>query len=181
MKDFDKQRHWERLSIDSTEFVFGEAEKYLSETIETAKVLTDRAINVFQFSLPLSIASIVLLLSDRNADKLLRHLCIIGLITCLLISWKCLKVYRLYQTMPHGNLPSNLLNEDKLNFPAAEQRKIFLQNALVTIQNSIEFNLNENKRRSRDVHHILEFMKWGAVTAIAYTILWYPVFQSLFA
>jgi len=179
VKDFENPDFITKLSVDTARFVYDEAQKYLAETIETAKILTDRAVSIMQFTIPVSIG-IILLLFDHHNSRLLTHISIIALLGCLIVTWNCLKVYQLYQILPVGNTPERVITVKKLEGDDEKQLKTFLISAILSTQKSIEFNRNENKTRSALIFSILTTMKLVAGLILLYTILWFPVFQSLF-
>ncbi len=174
-----KEYAWNNLSIESAKIILDQLEKNLSATIETAKILTDRAVTVLQFSVPIILALIGVIFSQPFT--VLIHLSIIGIVFLIIISWKALNLYQLYQIQPLGNSLDNLLTKEKMDYTDEQQEFSFIYNSIITVNNSIEFNDNENINRQELMRSIINWIKIGSTVVIGYSVLWYPVFQSLFA
>lgn len=178
--DYGNQENWEKLELDTAKFILEESEKFLSETIDTAKILTDRAVNIMQFSIPLSLA-LIGILSSKDINPLLYQISFIGLVAAIIVSSLCFKVYKLYQIRPLGNTPIGMINSKKMEFRGEQQLKVYLISAIHGIQISIEFNETANSERSRRIYRIEKWIQISAIIILGYAILWYPVSQFLSA
>ena len=170
---------WESLNIESARVILDQLEKNLAASIETAKSLTDRAVNVLQFSIPVMLALVGVIFSQSSA--VLIHLSVIGIVFLLVISWKALSLYDIYEIQPLGNTLENMLSKEKIEYEGDDQEFAFVFNCIITVNNSIEFNDNCNRRRQELMRSIINWLKIGSLVVLLYSVLWYPVFQSLFA
>lgn len=173
-----KDYAWNNLRTESAKIILDQLEKNLSASIETAKILTDRAVMVLQFSIPVIIALIGV--SFSNPSKVIIHLSCIAILFLILVSWKALKLYQLYEIQPLGNTLENMLSKEKIDCPDEHQEFAFIYNSIITADNAIVFNDNSNKNRQNLMYSIITLIKIGSAVIIIYSLLWYPVFQSLF-
>ena len=165
---------WDKITLGSARFILDQAEKNLAATIETARILTDRALNVLQFSIPFSLALIGVLAAKMNT--LLVSLSIVGLIFSLIISWKAFRLYELYKVHPLGNLPSKLLIKENLETDEKFQELAFIFSTIQGIEKAIDINEAGNSKRQRIMYSIMEYIKYG----ILITFL-FPLIRFLFA
>jgi hypothetical protein len=164
---------WDDLTLDSAKFVLDQAEKNIQASLETAKNLTDRAVNVMQFSIPLAFVLIGLI--SGNPEKPLLFLYIIGLFFALAVSYKGLKLYDLYLIQPLGYLPSNLIKEENLKLEEKYQELGFIFSVIQDMERVIEINETKNLERQMKMYSIMEWVKTGIVLTCLY-----PVFLFVF-
>jgi hypothetical protein len=169
---------WQNLTTESAKVILDQLEKNLSASIETAKILTDRAVTVLQFSIPIILALIGVIFSQPS--QILIHLSVVGILFLIIISWKALSLYELYQIQPLGNTLENLLSKEKIDCPEEQQEFAFIYNSILSVNDSIIFNDNSNKNRQTLMRSIIFWIKVGSLVIIIYSALWFPVFQSLF-
>ena len=169
---------WDDLSIESARHLLSQTEMYLEATIETAKVLTDRAVNILQFSIPTILALVGVVFAQSN--QILCHLSILSIVFLLVVSYKSIKVYELYEIHSLGSPVENLLSDEILNI-REHQEFAFVFNSVKLNNNLIVFNDNANKQRQKHIYFIINTIKVGCVVVLLYAIFGYPVFQSLFA
>ena len=169
---------WGNLTTESAKVILDQLEKKLSASIETAKILTDGAVNVLQFSIPVILALIGVIFSQPST--VLIHLSVISILFLLVISWMALSLYELYEIQPSGNTLNNLLGKDKIDSPEEQQEFAFIYNCMHTVNNSIIFNDDSNEKRQKLMRSIITWIKIGSLVVLLYSALWFPVFQSLF-
>ena len=169
---------WDDLNIESVKHLLSQTEMYLEATIETAKVLTDRAVNVLQFSIPTVLALVGVAFAQSN--QVLCHLSVLSIIFLLVISYKAIKVYELYEIYSLGSPVENLLSDEILKMDEQHKEFAFVFNSVRLNNNLISFNNNSNKQRQKHIYFIINTIKVGGGVILLYAILWDPVFQSLF-
>lgn len=169
---------WNGLNIESAKHLLSQTEKYLESTVETAKVLTDRAVNILQFSIPTILALVGVAFAQSNTA--ICHLSVLSIIFLLIISYKAIKVYELYEIHCLGSTLESLLSDDILSMYDEHKEFAFVFNSVQLNNNLISFNQNSNKQRQKHIFFIINTIKVGCVVVLLYAILWFPVFQSLF-
>lgn len=169
---------WDDLNIGSAKHLLSQTEMYLEATIETAKVLTDRAVNILQFSIPTILALVGVVFAQSN--QILCHLSILSIVFMLVISYKALKVYELYEIHALGSPVENLLSDEILKMDEEIKEFAFVFNSVRLNNNLIVFNDNANKQRQKHIYFIINTIKVGSVVVLLYAIFGYPVFQSVF-
>ncbi|MBX2970794.1 MAG: hypothetical protein KF803_15610 [Cyclobacteriaceae bacterium] len=168
---------WDDLDLQSAKHLLSQTEMYLEATIETAKVLTDRAINILQFSVPAILALVGVVFAQSN--QVLSHLSFLSIIFLLVISYKALKVYELYEIHSKGSPVENLLSDEILSMDESTMEFAFVFNSIVLNNNLIIFNENANKQRRQHIYFIINTVKVGCVVVLLYAIFGYLVFQSV--
>lgn len=169
---------WDGLNLESARHLLSQTEMYLEGTIETAKILTDRAVNILQFSIPTVLALVGVIFAQSN--QVLCHLSVLSIIFLLVISYKAVKVYELYEIYSLGSPVENLLSDEILKMDEQHKEFAFVFNSVRLNNNLISFNQNSNRQRQKHMYFILNTIKVGCVVVLLYAILWFPVFQSLF-
>lgn len=168
-EDFKNPENWEKMELNTVKFVFQQTEKLLLETTETAKILTNRSLTILQFSLALLIGLIGLLFTD--APAMLRGICVIALSAAAIVTWECLKIYRPLDIRTIGNSPENIVSSEKLLHQGDAQEKVFLISSIHSMRDSIEFNISENKIRSRAISHIMTGIKYTGLLIGLYSLI----------
>lgn len=169
---------WKHLTVPSAKHILDQVEKNLAASIETATALTDRAVSVLQFSIPIMAALLGIIFTPLPI--LVTHLAVIGLILLGLISRYAIKLYELYEVQPQGNKLENMLVKEKIDYEGDDQEFTFLYNSILTTNNSIQFNDNANKKRRKLMVIILGLIKYGSLAFPLYLALWFLALQSLF-
>jgi hypothetical protein len=132
---------WNDITIESAEFVLQQAEKRLQATIDTARMLTDRAVTIMQFSIPLSIGLGGLILTTQKNDWFWLYVVILGIL--LAISYLGLRVFDLYDVEYLGHEPRILLDN---NIPLEEENQnLALMIAVITL---VQIDIEENTKRN---------------------------------
>ena len=57
------EKAWRELNPDTAKFILGQLEKKLEATIETANILSGRAVSILQFSIPILVALVGVIVS----------------------------------------------------------------------------------------------------------------------
>jgi hypothetical protein len=127
---------WNDITIESAEFVLEQAEKRVQASIDAAKLITDKALNVMQFSIPVSIALVGLVVTQRYSELLWFYM--VTLAVSIVISYMSLHIYDLYDIEPIGYSPSDLLNDYSLLLEGKDQRLAFMFEVIVDVGKRIE-------------------------------------------
>ena len=172
------EQSWDGLDIQSARHLLSQAELYLDATIETAKVLTDRAVNILQFSIPTILALVGVVFAQSN--QILCHLSILSIVFMLVISYKALKVYELYEIHSLGSPSENLLSDEILEMDESTKEFAFVYNSVCLNNNLIVFNENSNKQRRKHIYFIIKTIKFGCVVILSYAIFGYLASRFLF-
>lgn len=154
---------WDDLDLKSAKHLLSQTEMYLESTIETAKVLTDLAVNILQFSIPTVLALVGVAFAQSN--QVLTHLSALSICFLLVISYKALKVYELYEIHSKGSHVENLLSGEILQNEFA-----FIFNSIRLNNDLIVFNQNANKQRQKHIYFIINTIKVGCVVVLLYAI-----------
>lgn len=168
---------WDDLNIESAKHLLSQTEMFLEATIETAKVLTDRAVNILQFSIPTILALVGVVFAQSN--QVLTHLSVLSICFLLVISYKALKVYELYEIHSLGSPSENLLSDEILQMEEEFKELAFVFNSVKLNNNLIVFNENSNNQRREHIYFIINTIKVGCVVVLLYAIFGYLVFQSV--
>jgi len=169
---------WDDLNIESARHLLSQTEMYLEATIETAKDLTDRAINILQFSIPTILALVGVVFAQSN--QIICHLSVLSIVFLLAISYKAIKVYELYEIHSLGSPVESLLSDEILKIDKELMEFAFVFNSVRLNNNLIVFNNNSNKQRQKHIYFIVNTIKVGCVVVLLYAIFGYSVFQFLF-
>lgn len=145
-----------KLSVESARFVLDHTEKRLLATIDTAKAFTERAVNVMQFSIPLSLVSVGLITSDPGKELLWLYL--VTLILSVIIS---LLAFNLYDTdIEWPDQPTLSHDEKYFSSRTSEQWLLLIFNALENDQKAIELNESRNLSRQATWFWITSHLKF---------------------
>ena len=169
---------WNDLNLESTKYLLDQTEKYLEATIETAKVLTDRAVSILQFSIPIILALVGVIFAQSNT--ILIHLSVISIVFLIVVSFKALRVYELYEIHCLGSPPESLLVDDILIMSDEHKEFAFIFNSVKLNNDMIIFNQNSNRQREKHLRFIITTVKTGCAFVLLYAIFWFPVFRFLF-
>jgi hypothetical protein len=148
-----KWKNWDKLTEATARFILEQAEKNLSETINAADIVTNRAAYILQFCLVLLIGLTGYLTSDHT-NTLGIKLSVISIVFLMVVSILSFRVYRLYNVKPHGNKPSYMISDEKTD--DKRQLLIYIFNAIKTTERSIDFNQEENIKSVKE----LKFVFW---------------------
>jgi hypothetical protein len=166
--NLDKFENWDRIEKESAYFILEQGEKKLKETIETASIVTSKAVFILQISLGLmvSLVGYVSVTTDRGLAFQLSILLII-LSICLFVG--SLSVYDLYEVRPLGNTPSNLIDERKIS--DSRQELAFLYSAIYTVETSINFNERKNTLRAERLSTVFTVINIAVWTIVIYSVV----------
>jgi hypothetical protein len=159
---------WNQLTPESAKFVLDQAEKNLEATVETARSLTDRAINVMQFSVPLSLVLIGLITATSTSVLLIFYVIALGF--SLVVSYQGLKLYDIYRIQPLGYKPSDLLKNDVLKMDEETQEMGFVFSAIQDVERAIDINESVNLQRQMLMYSILNWIKAGVTVTLLYPV-----------
>lgn len=168
---------WREITAESARFLLEQAEKKVQATIDTARSLTDRAVNVMQFSIPLCLALVGLIGADPKKEFLWLYLIILAL--SIAISYMGLHLYDLYTIRTLGYKPSLLLKEENLGFRDEYQHLGFLFGVIQDIERVIEINEDSNRERQRIMYWIMTLIKFTIGFTCLYLVLVLPLFLFL--
>jgi len=178
-EDFELE-DWENLDIETVKFTFDQSEKYLNDTIKTAQFQAKRATVALQAIISLLIIIVGFLASGFEGARVLIHLGWLSIGILFILLFDAFKAYNLYRVLPLGNLPSNIISKKNIDFAQSKQRLFILYNCLRTIQDSINYNENQNNERARLIHILYRGIKYGLITVTLYPLLYWLVFQFVF-
>lgn len=169
-------KNWQKMDVEVCRFVLDQAEKNLQEKISAADALISRALTILTISLPSLVFVVGYSLSNENRNSLLYHLSILSILILLIIIFRCINVYKLYDYKPLGNSPKNLIREDNVG----DELKIFLVERIESMQRCIDFTKHRNDERVQKLTDIFKILKWSLVGIIVYTIFLYLPYYLLF-
>lgn len=169
-------KDWQKMDLEVCRFILDQAEKNLQEKINAADSLINRALTILTISLPSLVFVVGYVLSNDNRNSLLYHLSILSIIILLIIIFKCINVYSLYDYKPLGNSPKNMIREDNVS----DELKIFLIERIESMQRCIDFTKKENDKRVERLTEIFGILKKSLVVIIVYTIFLYLPYYLLF-
>jgi hypothetical protein len=164
-----KVTDWTKIELESAKFIFSEAEKVLDDGIRTAEQITTRALNILNFLIPLIILLLSYLALYFNIAGVLTQISIAGLILGIILVFMCLRVYDIYEIIPMGNWPENLLKDEYINNDY--QELLYYYNASLTAQNAIKTNKQNNTERSNQIDSILRLIRLGLVFIVSYFLI----------
>lgn len=162
--------NWDKLDIKTSYFILDQSEKKLDATIETAKILSDRAIILMQSSSGILIALLGYAATTKERE-LLFQLSVLLIAFCIAIFLLSFRVYNLYEIRVKGNSPSNLISNEKVNYVKQELR--FTYGEIVTIGDSIDYNERNNLVRASALRLAITTITILVFTLPLYSILWY--------
>jgi hypothetical protein len=168
--DLSLWQNWDKLKIETAIFILEQSEKKLDATIETAKILSDRAIILMQSSSGILIALLGYAATTKERE-LLFQLAVLLIAFCIAIFLFSFRVYNLYEIRVKGNSPSNLISDEKVNYLKQELR--FIYGEIVTIGDSIEYNERNNRTRASALRLAITTITILVFTLPSYSILWY--------
>ncbi|MEI9918107.1 MAG: hypothetical protein WDO14_04815 [Bacteroidota bacterium] len=148
---------WNDITIDSAEFLLEQTEKRLQASIDVGKQLTERAVNVMQFSIPMSIGLAGLIISEPRFELLIFYVVI--LIISLSISCVSLHVYDLYNLEYSGAEPLDFIRDEYFLFEGEDQRLALMLSVVVTNQIRSHKNETINRKRQRMFFYTMGLVK----------------------
>jgi hypothetical protein len=163
MENLSKWENWDKLTVPTARFILEQAEKNLHEMSVAADVLTGRAVNILQFSIPLAVVLTGFLYTE-TAKSILVYAALTGLLFLLGISVLAFMVYNLYSLEPLGNSPEKMIIDEKVIHE--QQELVFLFNAIKTAQISIRVNALKNEKRVK-------------LIGITHTVIWIAMGSEL--
>lgn len=167
MEDID----YRTIDVDSLELALNEGNAYLKETIETASLQSKRALLYLNASIGLLVAILGFAISGKANGLVLIESCLsFGiLITVLYLSYDA---FRSYGVMPLGNDPFNIIRKEKIEEGKSELYKLCLFKCCLTVSESIDFNNESNRVRSKKVALMQTTANFGVVALIMFPLLW---------
>src|SRR5260221_6478441 len=155
---------WEKLSANTAKFIFEQAEKNLTEHLETGKHITTRASTIIGFALPVSGAIIGYIFNEiiKNTSSGFHFwIPVIVLIPILAVLWVSIDAYWIYKRSPLGNEPRNFVNEEKIL--SNLQEVAFIVKRIESVQRQIILNDGRNNIRMKQ----LRIIEWIVVGTLA--------------
>jgi len=172
--DLNQWENWDKLEIDTAEFILDQSEKRLSEMNQAADILTSRANTILQFAIPSIAVLMGFLFSDYSKGQLPTHLAVGGILFLIVISVLAFIVSSLYKVVPLGNTPINMISDEKVLHE--KQTLVFLYNSIKNIQKSIDKNESRNLSRAKRLYWIQRIIWVGlAIELVIYPSLYYLV------
>ena len=160
--------NWDKLSVDTAQFILGQAEKELSELIVAADVLTQRSSTIMQASFAVLIGLIGYSVSKPESDIGIK-LAVVSCVFLIVISFLSFRIYRLYKVKPMGNRPSKMVTEEKTNHD--KQHLVYIYNSIKTTEKSIVFNEIENGKRVRELKLVF-YLIWLWLLVSVCCLIW---------
>lgn len=103
----NEEQSWKKLTPESARFVLDQAEKRLQATIDNMKSLTEQAVHVMQFSIPLSVVVVGLIFTEQRRDLLWIYLVVLAFL--IMISYLALHLYETNAGEVRGYSPGELM------------------------------------------------------------------------
>lgn len=147
---------WHNITLEVAEFVLEQAERRLQATIETARTLTDRAVTIMQFSIPLSIGLGGLILTTPKNDWFWLAVVVLGIL--LVISYLGLRMFDLNDVEYLGHEPRVLL-DNNISLEGGSQKLALVLAVITLVQIDIEENTKRNFVRARHASYAVLLVK----------------------
>lgn len=147
---------WDKLTKDSANFLLSQAEKYLNETVDSSKTISEKSNKLIALIAPGSIALLVYIFNRLNERTGLFEFVFLSAVLCVPVLLR--SIYFLYKNIGHyrvfvsGELPKNIATKEFIDndFDENEQYINYVINSLEHIQYKIDQNARNNEIRSRN-------------------------------
>lgn len=165
--------NWKEIDVKSLQIVKEQGELLLKETSETSKIQISRVLAIFKITLPLLVIMIGYLTSTPPSldifwtEALLALTFIVILIPMIFIG------YRISAANVPGHYPSELLNQEYIDYANNLLHQYTLYNLCAVIENKILENKLRNYRRARIIKKIESTIAIGLIALVTYPLAWH--------
>lgn len=167
----------EGLTSDAARFLFSQAEKKLVESLETDKLITDRAYRIITFLVTVLIALVSYSVGAFNKPGEItgNFVVVIALINIAIICYAgfyLIKIVFAKKLMLNGSDPRDMIRAEIVKYSDKTQDVYILLWQIRDYQIRIDYNRNQNNRRSKWLHNAIEgiiiMLLFDLLTAVIY-------------
>lgn len=159
------------IDIETAKFLFDQAEKLLTSTVETGGILTDRALGLLRFEIPALAALVGYLATTKNSNDLAFQIGLYLSIVLLICTFLSAMMYWVTPVMDKGSQPKLLAIKELFKYNEDEQVLTFIVNEIESYQLRISHNMSYNKKRVQWFKLTIGTLIFGLLSILGYLVV----------